>query len=197
MLRSVQNDGPLRFTKVNGAREVILFSLILCDQEPAIVAAWRRVFAPYPDVTVEEGDLLDVEADAYVSPANSFGFMDGGIDAKLSARFPRVQERVQDAIERLGGLLPVGQAVIVRTDDPYVPYLVSAPTMQLPGVVDGTNNAFRAMLAVLRAVSLFNSACGEIESLAMPGLCTGVGHMPAEDAAVQMLRAYEEWLASR
>lgn len=174
-----------------------MFTLILCDDQPALVRAWRRHFADYPEVSVELGDLLEIETDAYVSPANSFGFMDGGIDAELSARFPRVRERVQDAIERLGGLLPVGQAIIVRTDDPYVPYVVCAPTMQIPGVVDGTNNAFRAMLAVLRAVSLFNSAGGEIESVAMPGLCTGVGHMPAEDAAVQMLRAYEEWLASR
>lgn len=29
---------------------------------------------------MHEGSILDVEGDALVSPVNSFGFMDGGID---------------------------------------------------------------------------------------------------------------------
>jgi O-acetyl-ADP-ribose deacetylase (regulator of RNase III) len=172
-----------------------MLSIILCDRQPGLVSAWRSCFSGRPEVSIEQGDLLDVEADAYVSPANSFGFMDGGIDADLSARFPGVQYRVQSAIAGLGGLLPVGEAIIVETEDPFVPYLVSAPTMQVPQAVAHTNNAFRAMLAILRCVEEFNRSGGEIESVAIPGLCTGVGAMPAQDAALQMARAYEEWLS--
>ncbi|HWA83633.1 MAG TPA: hypothetical protein VG820_09380 [Fimbriimonadaceae bacterium] len=51
---------------------------------------------------VFHGNLLDVAADAYVSPANSFGIMDGGIDIVLRDRFPLVESRVQDAIALTG-----------------------------------------------------------------------------------------------
>ena len=74
------------------------FDVVLCDILPNLVREWRRVFAAHPDVEIQCGDLLEVEADAYVSPANSLGIMDGGIDAALSARFPRVDARVQAAI---------------------------------------------------------------------------------------------------
>ncbi len=169
-------------------------TLVLCDQQPALIRAWRREFAAHPDVEVRLRDLLDVEADAYVSPANSLGIMDGGIDAELAARFPGVERRVQEAISELGGVLPVGEALVVETDDYEVPYLVCAPTMQAPSNVSHTSNAFRAMAALLRAVEEFNAANdGPIEVVAVPGLCTGVGAMAPDDAAMQMARAYGDW----
>src|SRR5579862_3221422 len=94
------------------------FDIILCDVLPNLVRAWQRAFAAYPEVAVQRGDLLDVEADAYVSPANSYGIMDGGIDAVLSDRFPQAEARVQAAIAQVGRLLPVGQALVVETGDP-------------------------------------------------------------------------------
>ena len=172
----------------------VSFTVILCDMLPDLVGAWRRAFAPYPEVEVRRGDLLEVEADAYVSPANSYGIMDGGIDAALSARFPHVEAHVQAAIAAFGILLPVGQALVVETGDPDVPYLICAPTMEVPSHVGHTSNAFRAMLALLQAVEQFNAENEDaIESIAIPGLCTGIGDMDPEDAASQMKQAYAEW----
>ena len=111
------------------------FDLILCDVMPNLVRAWQHVFAAHPEVKVQCGDLLEVEANAYVSPANSYGIMDGGIDAALSARFPQVEAQVQAEITQVGGMLPVGQALIVETGDWDVAYLVCAPTMELPSAV--------------------------------------------------------------
>lgn len=172
------------------------FTLVLCDTQQELARAWRRAFAALPEVQIHLGDLLDMEADAYVSPANSYGIMDGGIDAVLSARFPQAEARVQVAIEQGGGLLPVGQAVVVETGDRDVPYLVCAPTMQVPSRVGQTDNASRAMLALLRAVAQFN-AVGEdvIDTVAAPGLCTGVGAMEPDTAAHQMAQAYAQWRA--
>lgn len=174
------------------------FDIILCDLIPVLVRAWRQAFAAYPEVQIVRGDLLEVEADAYVSPANSFGIMDGGIDAALSARFPRVEAAVRAAIARQGRLLPVGHALIVETGDPDVPHLVCAPTMELPSRVAHTSNAFRAMLALLTAIDEFNASHdGAISSVAIPGLCTGVGDMEPEIAALQMAHAYDQWIHSR
>lgn len=171
------------------------FSIILCDRQSALVAAWRHAFARNSEIAVERGDLLDVEADAYVSPANSYGYMDGGIDYALSGRFPGIERRVQTAISEMGGILPVGQAVVVETGDPFVPYLVASPTMEVPRYVGNTMNAHSAMLALLRVITRFNQDNdGAISSVAIPGLATGVGGMEPEIAATQMAQAYEEWL---
>jgi len=55
--------------------------LVLIDTQPDLVERWRSAFAPWPEVTVRHGDILAVAHTAIVSPANSLGLMDGGIDA--------------------------------------------------------------------------------------------------------------------
>jgi hypothetical protein len=61
-----------------------MLTIHLRDINAALVAAWERAFADAPDVIVTRGDLLEHAADAVVSPANSFGYMDGGIDLVYS-----------------------------------------------------------------------------------------------------------------
>lgn len=142
---------------------------------------------------------MDISSDAYVSPANGQGWMDGGIDLELRERFAAgdIETCVQRAIKSAGHYsLPVGQALIVATDDDEVPYLVVAPTMEVPMFVGMTSNAYAAMSAVLRAISRFNESAQEpIESVAVPGLCTGVGGMEARVAALQMHQAYVNWVS--
>lgn len=81
---------------------------ILRDHNPDMSAAWETTFSPYSDlvkvvlffcfdyivtgyislkylfilIQISTGDIFNggPAADAIVSPANSFGFMDGGID---------------------------------------------------------------------------------------------------------------------
>lgn len=54
------------------------------DTNPDIVAAWQLVFADVPQVSSHHGSIFDYPADALVSPANSFGYMNGGIDFAIS-----------------------------------------------------------------------------------------------------------------
>jgi O-acetyl-ADP-ribose deacetylase (regulator of RNase III) len=171
--------------------------LILCDLDRALTDHWSQRFAGYPQVEVRRGDFLAVEADAYVSPANSYGQMDGGLDWLLRERFGMQIERdVQAAIQARGGKLPVGEALVVETGDPDVPYLISAPTMETPAIVLHTQNAYYSMRAVLGAWKEFEAASpGCMRSIGVPGMCTGVGRMRPESAAAQMHRAYVEFLA--
>src|SRR5690242_11523848 len=115
-------------------------SFSLRDRNPAVVSAWRQRFAGCADVAVSEGDIFAEPADAIVSPANSFGFMDGGIDLVYSRRFGWALEERPRTLLRANhdGELPVGQAVIVETGDPAFPLLVSAPTMRVPMDVSQT-----------------------------------------------------------
>ncbi len=106
-------------------------NIILTSVEEGLADAWQRFCGDLPFVTVHRGSVFDLSCDAVVSPANSFGFMDGGIDMLYTQHFGwHVQERLQEAIrEDHHGELLVGAAEIVETDDPDLPFLVAVPTM--------------------------------------------------------------------
>ncbi len=172
------------------------FEIILSDTNEEVCAAFRQLFR-HRLVTVEDGDLFEVAADAYAAPGNSHGIMDGGLDRLLRTRFPGVEARVQRTIDRIGGLLPVGQAITIETDDAEIPFLVYAPTMLVPGSLSSTRNVHAAMLAILNAVANHNrSNDNEIHSIAITGLGTGVGRLAPYAAAIQMRSAFEEFLDS-
>ncbi len=166
---------------------------LLRDRNPAVVEAWREQFSRAPDVEVSEGDIFDLTADAIVSPANSFGFMDGGIDLAYSHRFGwSLQRRLQELLRaEYDGELPVGQAVVIETGDASIPNLVSAPTMRVPMDVSATVNAYLAFRAAIRCVRQRNrSATSQIRSLLCPGLGTAIGRMSPQACALQMHYAY-------
>ncbi len=140
------------------------------------------------------GDLLDLDCDAIVSPTNSFGFMDGGIDQAIDRFYEgRAQRAVLDRIaETFYGELPVGTATLIQLPSVRFPFLVVAPTMRVPGDARGTINAYLAMRAALAAILDQNrSGMRPITSLAASGMCTGVGAMPADESALQMRAAYD------
>jgi O-acetyl-ADP-ribose deacetylase (regulator of RNase III) len=167
---------------------------LLRDNNLAVVEAWHQHFSGVVDVSVAAADIFAEPADAIVSPANSFGFMDGGIDLVYSLRFGWTLEQRLRALLRSDhdGELPVGQAVIIETSDPQFPWLVSAPTMRIPMDVSRTVNAYLAFRAVIRAVRLHNQAAPRpIESVLCPGLGTAIGRMDPKVCARQMHAAYE------
>lgn len=174
--------------------------LVLCAMDDAMAQAWETVAAGRDAVRVHRGSLLGLEVDAVVSPANSQGFMRGGIDAAYAAAFPGVEDRVRSAIrDGHGGILPVGTALAVPTGVPRPAWLVSAPTMELPGELLGedTDHPYRAAHAVLswwRETTLPDGGTvrDRVASIAMPGLGTGVGGVPPEVCARQVARAWDE-----
>ncbi|WP_224241164.1 macro domain-containing protein [Hyalangium gracile] len=180
--------------------------LHLRDLSAGLVEAWRQEFSGLSGITISQGDIfseragpvsasdpIDIRADAVVSPANSFGFMDGGIDLVYTYQLgPQVQERLRALLEEQhGGELPVGQAVIVPTGHPDIPWCISATTMRVPTDVSDTVNAYLAMRAALLAVLEHNRRGLEpIRTVLCPGLGTAVGRMPPQRCARQMREAW-------
>lgn len=162
----------------------------IVDIRSDVADACLDEFRNVSDVEVRLDNILKWRANAIVSPANSFGFMDGGIDGIYSEHFGwGVQERLQELIRpRLHGELLVGEWLVVGTEDDRIPNLISAPTMRVPSDIRGTANVYLAMRAVL-------AACAEMgfESVLIPGLGTGCGRMQPEVAALQMRRAYYDF----
>lgn len=179
----------------------------LRDLSATLVGAWHEAFAGVEGVTISQGDIfstqpgvlsedapIDVEADAVVSPANSFGFMDGGIDAVYTHVFGfGLEARLQQLlVAEHGGELPIGSAVIVETGSPQIPWCISAPTMRVPEAVPNSVNAYLAFRAALRAVLAHNAAGHPpIRRVLCPGLATTTGQMPVDRCASQMRVAWD------
>lgn len=182
--------------------------LVLAATDAALADAWREECGSLPNVSLHRGSILDLDVDALISPANSFGFMDGGIDGVYRRHFGgHIQERLQALIRaQHDGELPVGQAEIIATDHPRLRFLISAPTMRVPMNVAGTAHPYLAARAVFRLVKqgVFAPGSGgeghvssRVSSVAMPGLGTGVGGVAARACARQVRLAYEQIVLGR
>lgn len=163
--------------------------IILCAVDDALADAWRGHCGDLDNVEVYRGSILDLSVSAVVSPANSYGFMDGGIDALYSQHWPNVEYRVKIAAARqpIGELL-VGQAELVFTDDLKIPHLIAAPTMRVPMILP--RDTVNPYLAARAAIALANKR--KLASIAFPGLGTGVGKVSPEICAHQMRQAIDD-----
>jgi O-acetyl-ADP-ribose deacetylase (regulator of RNase III) len=168
--------------------------ILLRDKNINLVNAWSKEFKDYHNVKISCGDIFGLSADAIISPANSFGFMDGGIDLRYSVYFGwDLQKTLQNKIRSdFHGELPVGHATIVETNNDNIKYLISCPTMRVPEDVSDTVNAYLAFRAGLIEVLNFNKNNNEkIASILCPGLGTLSGMLPETICAIQMKYAYD------
>jgi O-acetyl-ADP-ribose deacetylase (regulator of RNase III) len=165
---------------------------LLIDRKPEMIDAWHQYFGEESNVKILQGDITEVSCDAVVSPANSFGFMDGGLDYALSIRLGwDLQFELQKQIQALPeGELLIGKALTIATGNELIPYLISAPTMRVPMSfnISTSINAYLAMKAILIEAKKHEN----INYVAIPGLCTGIGKMPPQVAALQMFKAFCE-----
>ena len=87
-------------------------NLIFCDINTNLIESLHKYFNQDPNIEIVHGSIFDVDCNAIVSPANSYGFMDGGLDLRISQFFGwHVQEKLQEIIkEKHHGELLVGCA---------------------------------------------------------------------------------------
>jgi O-acetyl-ADP-ribose deacetylase (regulator of RNase III) len=169
--------------------------IFLRDRNVPLANKWRESFIDCDDVQVSCGDIFDISADAIISPANSFGFMDGGVDLAYSYHFGwGLEKNLQEVIQKeFNGELPVGMATIIKTGDKTIKYLLSCPTMRVPEDVSKTLNAYLAFRAAFIAVFNYNEKHPDdpVKSILCPGLGTGIGMLSYGACAMQMRHAYD------
>ncbi|MEL6247700.1 MAG: macro domain-containing protein [Cyanobacteria bacterium J06554_6] len=172
--------------------------LLLTAPEPSLFESFQAHFSEFLDVEVINERFEWVSHyDCLVSPANSFGMMDGGMDAAITQFFgvsleQKVQERI---LEEYLGEQPVGTCLIVETGHPRHPFLAHTPTMRVPMSIRGTDVPYTAMWAMLLAVRRHNKIHQrKIKTVVCPGLGTGIGQIPSAEAARQMAVAYDHFL---
>ncbi|MBP0452349.1 macro domain-containing protein [Kitasatospora sp. RG8] len=168
--------------------------VVLSDVSATVVEAWRAAFADNPEIAIHQGSILDQQVDAWVSPTNSRGRMDGGVDAVVKRHLGAgIQLRVQRAIRAgFGGRLPVGSAVCVPSGAANPRFLISAPTMEESSQnVSETLNVALACAAAFQAVHRQNAqAPGSIGSVALVGMGARTGRVPARVCANLMWSGY-------
>ncbi|MBN9120214.1 MAG: macro domain-containing protein [Planctomycetes bacterium] len=176
----------------------MLESVWLVHPDGAMCNAFRRRFAGLRGVRVVQGRFEDLEPhDCFVTAGNAFGLMTAGIDAAVVRVFGeglmrRVQHRVMSDYY---GEQPVGTAFVIGTEYAAISFLVHAPTMRVPGNIEGTDKVYSATWAALLAVQAHNlTAARKIETVAFPAMGTGFGRVPFDEAARQMAVAYRHYL---
>ncbi len=137
------------------------------------------------EIEVRRGSLLEVEADVIVNPANSHGYMGGGV-AGVIRRFGG-EEIEREAISKAP--VPVGKAILTTAGKLPFKGVIHAPTMEEPAMRTTEEKVRKATRAALQ---LADEEC--FKSVAFPGMGTGVGRLPKEVAArvmVEEIRNFE------
>ena len=137
-------------------------------------------------IIVEKGDLTQVTCDAIVNPANSYGYMGGGVAGAIK-RIGGI-EIEKEAVSK--GPIPVGSAIATKAGSLPCKYVIHSPTMKQPAMRIGVENVKLATKAALDlAITL------KIRSIAIPGMGTGVGGVGAGIAAkaiIDIVKQYED-----
>jgi O-acetyl-ADP-ribose deacetylase (regulator of RNase III) len=159
-------------------------------------------FKNIPLIIVDNCDIrtIPTENTCFVSPANSLGFMDGGIDLVLSREImPGIEQKVKKRIEQLGVMSSMGRPYLPIGSVVAVPYnlntfLIVTPTMFLPHDVRGTQNAYWSFYAALKMWRKLCIQKNKKFNLVVTSHCCGVGRMSGKESADQMKHAYDDFI---
>lgn len=130
------------------------------------------------EIRVMQGSILDVDVDAIVNAANSLGLMGGGVAGVIK----RAAGHEVEAEARRQAPIAVGTAVLTSGGRTRFRGIIHAPTMPEPGMRIPPENV---TLATRAALALADEQ--GFESIAMPGMGTGVGGVAPADAARVMV----------
>ncbi|ORY06992.1 macro domain-like protein, partial [Basidiobolus meristosporus CBS 931.73] len=162
-------------------------------------------------VEVQQAAFKDVvsntKVDCIVSPANSFGLMDGGADWYISKLFGGPQKLIpviQNSIdEEWCGEQNVNTTLLVNVDslrdgkEDLPKYIAHTPSMRIPTTLSPKEDiVYKCTWAFLNAVRNHNrhNTLDRIETVLCSGFGTGTGRFPVEMCAKQMILACSNFL---
>jgi len=129
-------------------------------------------------IEIKQGSILELDCDALVNPANSYGLMGGGLALAIKRSGGKIIE--EEAVAKAP--IEVGSAVATTAGLLKFKAIIHAPTIKQPAELATKLNVALATRAALRLADSLN-----FSSLALPGMGTGVGKLAVEEAAEAML----------
>ena len=123
-----------------------------------------------------------------VSPANSFGLMDGSYDLAITNWYGnQLQERVQEyIIKNFYGEQPVGTSFIIEAGKDNQ-YLIHTPTMRTPEEIVDARIIYQCMRTTLIVAKQNN-----IKSILIPMFGAHVGKVKPQVVSKMMWKAYKQ-----
>jgi O-acetyl-ADP-ribose deacetylase (regulator of RNase III) len=135
-------------------------------------------------ILVQKGDITKIACDAIVNPANSSGYMGGGVAGAIKRTGGSEIEK--QAVNKAP--IIVGKAVSTTAGTLPCKFVIHAPTMKYPAMrIDIENVELSTKAAFNHAVKL------NIKTIAIPGMGTGVGGVSTYDAARVMVNIAKEY----
>ena len=135
-------------------------------------------------IIVKKDDITKISCDAIVNPANSYGYMGGGVAGAIK----RVggTEIEEEAVSKAP--ISVGKAVATTAGSLPCKFVIHAATMKQPAMKIGSDNVQFAIRAAFKKAEEL-----EIKTIAIPGMGTGVGGVSENDAARIITDAAKEF----
>ena len=129
-------------------------------------------------ISILQGDITAVEADAIVNAANNRLWMGGGVAGAIKRKGGK---SIEDEAVRLGPI-PIGEAVATTAGNLNAKYVIHAAGMGTDLRTDEEKIKNATLNSLIKADEL------GIESIAFPSIGTGVGGFPMDKAADIMLQ---------
>ena len=129
-------------------------------------------------ILIKKGDITQEEVDAIVNPANSYMIMGGGV--ALAIKLKGGEEIEKEA--RNKAPVNIGDAIYTSAGRLKARYVIHSPTMKNPAERTKEENIRKAVIAALKVAEEL-----KINSIAFPGMGTGVGGLDKYKAAKIML----------
>lgn len=166
--------------------------LNLLDNKTVITNTWSLYFQNEPNVEVvcdDFGHFMDTrDVDCVVSPANSYGLMDGGYDLAISRWFGNnLMEKAKSYIlDHFKGEQPIGSSFIIDTEKNGIK-LIHTPTMRVPSVIKDPMVIYTCM-----RTCLMTAWDNNIQNIVIPAFGGGCGCVPPQTICRMMYEAYTQ-----
>lgn len=152
----------------------------------------KLYFDDISDIELINMDFITFMKNNYVqcvvSPANSFGIMDGGYDLALTKWYGnQLQERVQEyIIKNYYGEQPVGSSFIIEAGRDNQ-FLIHTPTMRIPEKIKDEKIIYQCM-----RTTLIEALKNDIDSILIPMFGGLTGCVNPQIVAEMMRKAYDQ-----
>lgn len=180
--------------------------ITLLDINKNMTDAWLKYFEN-ENVSIINSSFEDFmndnqDVDAIVSPANSFGLMDGGYDKAIIDYFG--EELMNDVknmiLQDWYGEQPVGTSITVPIVNKFIykqiadekvipchPILIHTPTMRTPETIVDSRIIYQCM-----RTTLIEAIKQNVEHIVIPAFGGLTGRVPCEEIARMMYLAYKQ-----
>ena len=139
------------------------FNIIFCSKYNDCQIEFDKYLKKYSNTSYYFCDFADIndKFDCIVSPGNSYGLMDGGMDGAINRYFSDVDNFIQNIQQQLlnlcGGYQQTGTCTLLNTRSTKCKYIAHCPTMHIPMCINDLNVIYNCYWNLLTTIYYHNN----------------------------------------